>query len=67
MSLTSEGADGLSRDGVRFARRVFTADGFRGVLVVFPLYFLESWVGARQPPPVTHPEFYYGFVGVTLA
>jgi hypothetical protein len=20
-----------------------------------------------QPPPITHPEFYYGFLGVTLA
>ena len=23
--------------------------------------------GLDNPPPVTHPEFYYGFVGVALA
>jgi hypothetical protein len=31
------------------------------------MYFLESQVGRDQPPPVNHPEFYYGFAGVTLA
>jgi hypothetical protein len=31
------------------------------------LYFLESTIGRTQPPPITHPGFYYGFVGVTLA
>jgi hypothetical protein len=58
---------GLSHDGARFGTRVFTAAAIWGVLVVFPLYFLESVIGERHPPPVTHPEFYYGFVGVTLA
>jgi hypothetical protein len=71
MSLTLKNgeptASGRSRDRARFAGRVFTAAGIWGVLLVFPLYFLEPLIGARQPPPVTHPEFYYGFVGVTLA
>jgi hypothetical protein len=49
-----------------FARRVFLAAGIYGVLVVGPLYFLESQISEQQPPPITHPEYYYGFVGVTL-
>jgi hypothetical protein len=31
------------------------------------MYFLEDRIGRDQPPAVTHPEFYYGFLGVTLA
>jgi hypothetical protein len=57
---------GGSRGKVRFSGRVFLAAGIWGVLVVFPLYFLESLIGEQQPPPITHPEHYYGFVGVTL-
>src|SRR4051794_9945181 len=49
-----------------FARRVFLIAGVWGVSIVFPLYFLEGRIGRDQPPPITHPEFYYGFVGVTL-
>jgi hypothetical protein len=51
---------------MRFARRVFMAAGIWGVLIVFPLYFLESTINQEQPPPITHPEFYYGFIGVTV-
>ncbi len=34
---------------------------------IVPLYFYEATLNRRQPPPITHPEFYYGFVGVVLA
>jgi hypothetical protein len=30
------------------------------------LYFLVEKIGRDAPPPVTHAEFYYGFLGVTL-
>ncbi len=40
--------------------------GIYGVLVLFPHYFFEIQLGIDQPPPITHPEFYYGFVGVAL-
>jgi hypothetical protein len=50
-----------------FARRVFTIAGIYGLLIVTPLYFLEGFIGRDQPPPITHPEFFYGFIGVTLA
>ena len=52
---------------MRFARWVFTAAGVWGLLVVPPLYFLFDTVGRREPPPITHPEYYYGFIAVTLA
>ncbi len=52
---------------MQFARAVFTIAGVSGVLATLPLYFLEKQISERTPPPITHPEFYYGFVGVVLA
>jgi hypothetical protein len=52
---------------MRFARWVFGIAGVYGVLSVAPLYFLEQTIGRQDPPPITHPMFFYGFVGVTLA
>lgn len=51
---------------MKFAKVVFTIAGIWGVLITLPLYFLYDYVGRRTPPVITHPEFYYGFVGVTL-
>jgi hypothetical protein len=53
--------------GVRFARRVFTVAGIYGILILVPQYFMEERVGRDFPPPITHPENYYGFIGVALA
>jgi len=52
---------------MRFARWVFLLAGVYGVLVMAPQYFLEQRLSQDYPPAVTHPEIYYGFVGVTLA
>ena len=52
---------------MRFARVVFLIAGIYGVAVLTPLYFLESTINRQQPPAITHPEFFYGFVGVGLA
>jgi hypothetical protein len=51
---------------MRFARWVFLAAGVYGFIVLTPLYFLEGAV-SRTQGPVTHPEYYYGFVGCALA
>jgi hypothetical protein len=51
---------------MKFARIVFILAGIWGVLVIAPLYFMKNWIGSQTPPAVTHPEFYYGFVTVTL-
>jgi hypothetical protein len=50
-----------------FATRVFLIAGIYGLLVLLPQYFLEGKHGRDFPPPITHPEYYYGFVGVALA
>jgi hypothetical protein len=52
---------------MRFAKIVFLAAGVWGLLVVTPLYFMFDVVGRQYPPPITHPDFYYGFASVTLA
>lgn len=50
-----------------FAKRVFFGAGVYGLIVLVPMYFLEGRQGQDSPPPVTHPEHYYGFVGVAVA
>ena len=52
---------------MQFAKRVFQVAGIYGLLVLLPQYFMEQKVGRDFPPAVTHPEFYYGFVGVAVA
>jgi hypothetical protein len=49
-----------------FARWVFCVAGVDGILVLLPQYFLEEQIGRDYPPPVTHPEHFYGFIGVAL-
>lgn len=50
-----------------FARRVFLAAAVYGFIVLLPQYFLEGRIGRDFPPPITHPEQFYGFIGVALA
>jgi hypothetical protein len=52
---------------MKFAQFVFLLAFVFGVLVLPPMYFMEDYIGREAPPPITHPEFYYGFIGVTLA
>jgi hypothetical protein len=52
---------------LKFAKAVFNAAGMWGILQVFPLYFIFDLIGRKSPPTINHPEFYYGFAGVTLA
>ena len=52
---------------MRFARRVFRIAGISGLAFVLPQYFLEQRYGHDHPPAITHPEHYYGFLGVCLA
>src|SRR5690349_8183731 len=51
---------------MRFTRVVYTVAAVYGLLVLAPLYFLLDRVGREAPPAVTHPEFYYGFVGLAI-
>jgi hypothetical protein len=52
---------------MRYARWVFLLAGVSGILMVVPPYFLEEQLGRDYPPPINHPEWFYGFLGVTLA
>jgi hypothetical protein len=52
---------------MRLAKWVFLVAGLSGIVIVAPLYFLEEQAGRDYPPPINHPEFFYGFAGVTLA
>src|SRR5512138_1884878 len=52
---------------MRFARTVFTCAGIWGLAVLTPLYFSFDVVGRFYPPAITHPDFYYGFIGVAMA
>jgi hypothetical protein len=52
---------------LKFAKVVFWIAGIWGLLVITPLYFLFDVIGRQDPPPITHPGFFYGFVGTALA
>jgi hypothetical protein len=49
-----------------FARRVYSIAGIYGLIVMLPQYFLEEKIGRDNPPPITHPEYFCGFVGVVI-
>jgi hypothetical protein len=52
---------------MKFAKVVFRIAGIWGLLVIPPLYFLFDVIGRIDPPPITHPGFFYGFVGLALS
>jgi hypothetical protein len=52
---------------MKFAKRVFGVAGIYGMLVMLPQYFLEGKINADSPPAITHPEYFYGFIGLALA
>jgi hypothetical protein len=56
-----------SEETMRFAKIVFWVAGIWGLLTITPLYFMLDLIGQKDPPPITHPGFFYGFVGVALA
>ena len=52
---------------MKLAKWVFLIAGIYGILVVAPMYFFENQIARDFPPAITHPEYFYGFIGVTLA
>lgn len=52
---------------MKFAKIVFMVAGIWGVLFIAPLYFMFDVIPRKDPPAITHPGFFYGFVGVALA
>jgi hypothetical protein len=51
----------------RFSSIVFLAAGIYGLTVLPPGLYGEKIVAEKMPPAITHPEFYYGFLGVAVA
>ena len=52
---------------VKFAKYTFLISGIYGLIVLLPQLFLENKIGIDQPPAITHPEFFYGFIWVAVA
>lgn len=52
---------------IKFAKIIFWIAAIWGFVILTPLYFIFDSIGRQDPPPITHPAFYYGFVGVALA
>jgi hypothetical protein len=52
---------------MKFAKYIFLVSGIYGLIVMLPQLFLESKIGRDQPPAITHPEFFYGFICITIA
>ena len=51
----------------QFATRVFRIAAIYGLVVLLPQYVLEDRIGRDSPPPITHPEYFYGFLGIAIA
>ena len=52
---------------MRFAKIVFFVAGIYGLLILAPIYFMENKIGRETPPAISHPEYFYGFLGAGLA
>ena len=52
---------------MRFTRWLYLIAGVYGLIVLPPKFFVEARIGQDEPPAITHPEFFYGFLGVAVA
>jgi hypothetical protein len=52
---------------MKFAKITFYAAFVWGILILTPLFFVFDMIGRQDPPPITHPGFYYGFLTAGLA
>ena len=52
---------------MKSAKYVFLVAGVYGLIVLVPQFFLERRIGEDTPPLITHPEYFYGFIGIAVA
>lgn len=52
---------------MKAARLTFTLAGIYGLVVLTPFPFMERKIAELSPGGLTHPEYYYGFLGAALA
>lgn len=57
------GGGGRSPRAVRIARLIFGIAAFYGLAVLAFFYFAEPLYTRHDPPGLSHPEHYYGFLG----
>jgi hypothetical protein len=36
-------------------------------MILAPIYFIKNKFGQETPPAITHPEYFYGLLGVALS
>jgi len=53
----------VSRNPVRAARLIYRIAGIYGLIVLLPLFLAEDLIARQAPPAITHPEYFYGFLG----
>ena len=53
----------MSRDPVRAARLIYRIAAIYGLIVLLPLFLAEDLIARQAPPAITHPEYFYGFLG----
>lgn len=51
---------------MKSARLTFTLAGIYGLIVLTPFLFMERLIAERTPGGLTHPEYFYGFLGAAL-
>ena len=52
---------------MKFAKIVFLVAGVYGIVAIAPMYFMEQQLVDNSQKVFNHPEFFYGFLGVTLS
>ena len=61
------GISAIGHSPMKFSRWVFGLAGIYGLILLPPHYFMESHLAHEDPAGLTHPEFFYGFLGVGIA
>jgi hypothetical protein len=46
---------------------IFLVAGIYGLALLLPMFFMEQYLTDNYPPAITHPEYFYGFVGAAAA
>jgi hypothetical protein len=46
---------------------IFLVAAVYGLALLVPMFFMEEYLSENYPPAITHPEYYYGFVGAAGA
>jgi hypothetical protein len=52
---------------MKFAKIVFRIAGVWGLLLLTSMFFLADTIAKKYPPPMTHLQYYYGFVATAWA